>query len=174
MPDLAERGIMSETYVECLVKHNASKVLVALKWILTVIAVVIGVLGLMSSWVILVAALVVGAGAYLLSLKCDLEYEYLYLDKEITIDKITNQTRRKKVEVLEVDRMEIIAPIKSHHLDSYRNRQWKTTDYSIGEERQPDNRFVMYYNGDRKIILSPTPEFLKALRTVAPRKVFAD
>lgn len=165
---------MSETYVECLVKHKVSIVGVILKWVLIAVTAFFGVMGLWGAVIPLVIAIVTGVAAYFVNMRSNLEYEYLYLDKEITIDKIMNQTRRKRVEVLEVDRLEIIAPINSHHLDSYRNRQMKTTDYSVGEERQPDNRFVMYYNGDRRIILSPTPEFLKAIRTVAPRKVFAD
>lgn len=165
---------MSETYVECLVKRKTSVVATILKWILIAVTAFFGFMGIMGAIIPLVIAIVTGVAAYFVNMLCNLEYEYLYLDKEITIDKIMNQTKRKKVEVLEVDRLEIIAPIKSHHLDSYRNRQMKTTDYSIGEEREPDNRFVMYYNGDRRIILSPTPEFLKAIRTVAPRKVFAD
>jgi len=165
---------MSETYVECLVKHKNSIVGTILKWVLIIITAVFGFFGIMGVTVALIIAIVTGILAYIVSLRSNLEYEYLYFDKEITIDKIMNKSKRKKVEVLEVDRMEIIAPIKSHHLDSYRNRNLKTTDYSIGEEKQPDNRFVMYYNGERRIIMSPSPEMLKAIRTVAPRKVFAD
>ena len=165
---------MSETYVECLVKHKSSILGICVKWLLilaTAFFGIIGVLGDMPSYII---AIITGVLAYIVNLNAELEYEYMYLDKEITIDKIMNKTRRKRKEVLEVDRMEIIAPIKSHRLDSYKNRKYKTTDYSIGEEKQPDNRFVMYYNGDRCIIMSPSPELLKAMRVVAPRKVFAD
>lgn len=171
---MAERGSMSETYVECLVKHKNSIVGTILKWVLILITAFFGFFGIMGVTIALVIAVVTGILAYIVSLRSNLEYEYLYFDKEITIDKIMNKSKRKRIEVLEVDRMEIIAPIKSHHLDSYRNRNLKTTDYSIGEEKQPDNRFVMYYNGERRIIMSPSPEFLKAIRTVAPRKVFAD
>lgn len=165
---------MSETYVECLVKHKNSMAALLLKWALIAITVVFGLLGLLGAWVPLLIAIVTGVCAYIVSMRSDLEYEYLYLDKEITIDKIMRQTKRKKVEVLEIDRMEIIAPFHSHQLDSYRNRQLKTVDYSIGEEKKPDLRYVMYYNGERRIILSPSPELLKAIRTVAPRKVFTD
>lgn len=165
---------MSETYVECLVKHKSSVALNILKWVLITVTSFFGFMGIMGAVVPFVIAIITGILAYIVSLSADLEYEYLYLDRELTVDKIMNQTRRKRIESLQVDRIEIIAPIKSHHLDSYRNRKLKTTDYSVGEELQPDNRFVMYYNGNRKIILSPSPELLKAIRTVAPRKVFVD
>lgn len=165
---------MSETYVECLVKHKSSIIGVFVKWVLILATAFFGFMGILGATIPFIIAIVTGVLAYIVNLSSDLEYEYLYLDKEITIDKIMNKTKRKKVEVLEVDRIEIIAPINSHHLDSYRNRKLKTTDYSIGEEKQPDNRFVMYYNGERRILMSPSPELLKAVRTVAPRKVFAD
>ena len=48
------------------------------------------------------------------------------------------------------------------------------TDYSIGREEQPDKRYVMYYDGNQKIILSPSEELVKAVRSVSPRKVFLD
>ena len=73
-----------------------------------------------------------------------------------------------------IDRMEIFAPVRSYHLDNYRNRNVKAKDFSIGEELQPDKRFVMYYEGGEKIILSPSEELVKVMKNVAPRKVFAD
>ena len=84
------------------------------------------------------------------------------------------QTRRKKVATFEVERMEILAPIKSYRLDNYKNRTCKEIDYSVRREEQPDRRYVMYYEGNQKIILSPSEEMLKAIKNVAPRKVFTD
>lgn len=165
---------MSETYVECLVKHKNSIPGLALKWILIAVTAVTGLFGILGSTLLFVVALAAGIAAFIVGLHSNLEYEYLYLDKEIIVDKIMNKTRRKRAEVLEVTRMEILAPIHSHQLDSYRNRKLKTTDYSVGEEQKPDARYVMYYNGDRRILLSPSPEFLKAVRMAAPRKVFMD
>lgn len=73
-----------------------------------------------------------------------------------------------------MERMEILAPIHSYHLDSYKNRNARETDYSIGVEEKPDLRYVMYYEGNRRIVLSPNEEFVKAMRNASPRKVFTD
>ena len=70
--------------------------------------------------------------------------------------------------------MEILAPIKSYHLDNFKNRTVKEKDYSIGYEDQPDRRYAMYYEGGEKLILSPSPEMIKIMKNVAPRKVFND
>lgn len=167
---------MSETYVECLVKKDPSIVGRLFKTVLIMLTAVFMLLGLIGYGygVPLLVGLVTAAGAYFVHLNTYIEYEYLYLDKEICVDKIKAQTKRKRVATFEVDRIEILAPIKSYHLDNYRNRTAKLVDYSIGREEQPDKRYVMYYDGSLQIVLSPNEELVKAIRTVGPRKVFLD
>lgn len=164
---------MSDAYVECLVKAKGSGLLKFLK----VFLILLTVLFFLAGFVIFPAlflAVAAGVGAYFAGLNADLEYEYLYLDRELVIDKVLAKTKRKRVATYTVDRMEIFAPIKSYHLDNYRNRTVKERDYSIGEELKPDLRYVMYYEGGDKLILSPSEALVKALKNVAPRKVFTD
>ena len=166
---------MSDAYVECLVKAKSPWWGGFLKVVLIVLTVLLGiVMFLTMNVILLVVAVVTGLGAYFINLITDLEYEYLYLDKELTIDKVMAKTKRKRVAVYQLDRLEILAPIKSYHLDNYKNRNTKSKDYSIGYEEQPDLRYVMFYEGGEKLILSPSPEMIKVMRNVAPRKVFAD
>jgi len=165
---------MSETYVECLVKGKASTIMRFLRILLVMLAVLFFLLGMVTGLLLFIVAVACGVGAYFVGMYCSIEYEYLYLDKEITIDKVLNKTRRKRVAVFSVDKMEILAPLKSYHLDSYKNRQIKVEDYSCGVEKQPETRYAMYYNGEKKLILEPNEEMVKAIKTVAPRKVFTD
>lgn len=131
-------------------------------------------LGFMGLIVFLIIAVVAGVGAYFVSLNANLEYEYLYVDKQLTVDKIMARTRRKKVETFDLERMEILAPIKSWHLDDYKNRQLKVVDYSSGVEQQPDIRYSMIYNGEKRVIFEPNAEMVAAIKSIAPRKVFTD
>lgn len=165
---------MSDVYVECLVKTESSMLARLLRILLIMLTVVFGVLALMGVIVALLVAVVTGVGAYFVHLNTNIEYEYLYLDKELSVDKIMAQTKRKRVATFEVERMEILAPIKSYRLDNYRKRTGKETDYSVKREEQPDKRYLMYYDGSQKVILSPSEELVKAIRNVAPRKVFTD
>lgn len=165
---------MSDVYVECLVKTESSMLARLLRILLIMLTVVFGVLALMGVIVALPVAVVTGVGAYFVHLNTNIEYEYLYLDKELSVDKIMAQTKRKRVATFEVERMEILAPIKSYRLDNYRKRTGKETDYSVKREEQPDKRYLMYYDGSQKVILSPSEELVKAIRNVAPRKVFTD
>lgn len=166
---------MSDTYVECLIKAKQSGLAKAGRVLLIVLTVfsAIGMI-LFFNWVFLLLAVVFGVAAYFLNMMTDLEYEYQYLDRELTVDKIMAKSRRKRVTTFSVDRIEIMAPVNSYHLDNYKNRQTKTKDYSIGEVQQPDLRYAMYYEGGLKILLSPSVELMKAMKNVAPRKIFTD
>lgn len=165
---------MSETYVECLVKRETSALAKVARIVLVMLTVVCGLLGLAGYLTALLVAVVTGVGAYFVFLNTDIEYEYLYLDKSLYVDKIMAKSKRKRVASYEVDRMEILAPVKSHHLDSYRRREGKTVDYSVKREEQPDLRYMMFYDGNQKVLLNPNEGLLKAIRNVAPRKVFTD
>lgn len=165
---------MSESYVECLVKAKSKTALKLLKYLLVGLTAIFVLLLLLGIVVAVIPGAITGVGAYFLNLYSDLEYEYLYLDKELVIDKVMAKSKRKRVATYQVDRMEIMAPFHSYHLDNYKNRQVKIRDYSIGEELKPDLRYAVYYEGGEKLILSPSEEMIKAIRNVAPRKVFTD
>ena len=165
--------IMNETYVECLVAKKPSTLLSVLKGLLIAAVVICFLLSTMI-WICLLLALVACVGVYFTAQHAKIEYEYLYVDKEITIDKIMNQSKRKRVETFDINEMEMFAPIRSWHLDSLKGRDYKETDYSSGIAGQPDKRYVMIYRGNRKVIFEPSMEFVQALRNIAPRKVFVD
>lgn len=162
-----------ETYVECMVKKKPNGAMKALKILLIAIAVVLFLMGSIGNFLFVILAIVVGFGAYFVHLNGSLEYEYLYVDRQLTVDKIMAQQSRKKLETFDLDHMEILAPIKSWHLENFRNRQFKVSDYSRGYEDKPDTRYVLIYN-DRKVIFEPNQEMVLAIKSVAPRKVFTD
>ena len=164
----------SETYVECLVASKSSPVMKFLRILLIMLTVAFGFLGLMGYFVAMIIAIVCGVGAYFVSQQCTIEYEYLYIDREISIDRIMGKSRRKRIGTYETDRMEILAPMNSYHLDEYRRRDVKPKDYSSRNVQEPDTRYAMYYEGNVMIILEPNEEFIKAVSNVAPRKVFKD
>ena len=165
---------MSETYVECLVKHKSSIIGVIVKWILILATAFFGFMGILGATIPFIIAVVTGILAYIVNLRSDLEYEYLYLDREITIDKIMSKSKRKRVGTYEVSRMEIFAPYISHRLDAYKGRKVEEKDCSIGVVQKPDRRYVMYYEGGQRVVLSPSAEMVNTLKNVAPRKVFTD
>lgn len=165
---------MSESYVECLVKHKTPTVKVFLRILFTVLTVLFALLIFMAGLLAFIMAVVCGILSYFMMLECSVEYEYLYVDREIIIDKISGQKKRKTIEKLNTEKMEILAPVNSWHLDEYKNRELKQKDYSIGYEAQPDQRYVLIYNNEARVLLSPNSAFVAAVKSIAPRKVFTD
>lgn len=164
---------MNETYVELLIKRKTPAYMVFFKNLIMILAVLFVLAGLVI-WPALLIGVVLGIAAYFVNMNADLEYEYLYVDKELTVDKVMAKSKRKRVAVYDMNKMEIMAPFKSYHLDNYKNRQDKVADYSSGEEKQPDVRYVFYYDGKQKVVFEPNAEMVKAIQMIAPRKVFKD
>lgn len=165
---------MSDVYVECLVQAKQSglkKVLQVILIILTVLFCLGMILVLPLMIPLMILAIITGVASYLVGMSSQVEYEYLYLDRELTIDKIVAQSKRKKVATYTIDRLEVFAPVNSWHLDNFKNRNVKIEDYSNGVE---GDSYCMYYEGGLKVILTPAQDMVKALKNVAPRKVFTD
>lgn len=169
---------MNESYIELMVQRKKSMALVLGQYALYVLAVVFflsdfvlpGLFGLLG----FVLAIACGALGYFVGLNAEVEYEYLYLDKEITIDKVMGKAKRKRVATYSLEKIEIMAPMNSHRLDSYRNRQFKEVDVSTGVASLPEKRYVFYYDGHTKVTFEPNDEFIKLVKNVAPRKIFSD
>ncbi|MDR0964363.1 MAG: hypothetical protein LBM60_07085 [Clostridium sp.] len=157
-----------------MVKAKRTNKATYLRLFLSMLAVAMLIMSLIVLSLLLVAAIACGIAAYLVSYYTNLEYEYTYVDRELTIDRIASRAKRKRIAVYTLDRMEIFAPIKSYHLDGYKNRQVKTLDYSVGEQLQPDLRYSLYYEGNVRLILSPSEDLIKVMKNAAPRKVYTD
>ena len=168
---------MSDTYVEWLVKAKTSFFGKLFKTLLIMLAVIFVLAMFLLPPIMMflfLGAVIAGVGAYFVNMFTDLEYEYLYLDRELVVDKVMAKSKRKRIATYQLDRIEILAPFRSYHLDNYKNRNVKVKDYSIGEVLQPDKRYAMFYEGGEKIILSPSEELIKAMKNTAPRKIFSD
>jgi len=163
---------MNETYVEFMIKRKPNLVMKFLKTLSLLLTILLILFGLVGGLPFLLAGAAFAGVTYFVGLYTEIEYEYLYLDRQITIDKVLNQSRRKKVAVFEIDKMEILAPYNSYQLDGFKNRTAEIKDYSSGIINQPDTRYIMFYNGKMKIIFEPNAEMVKAISMIAPRKVF--
>lgn len=141
--------------------------------ILAVLAFFIG--AFTGMFIVVLVSVAVGYGAYYLGMNADVEYEYLYCDKEISVDKILNKSRRKHVATYSLDKIEIMAPLKSYHLDGYKNRTFKNNfDYSSKVENQPERRYVFFYEGNTKVVFEPDARMVNVIHNISPRKFYTD
>ncbi len=162
---------MSENYKELLIRNKVRASGIVIRVLLVLLIVLLVFAGLMYP-IFLLLAIGVGVGAYFAFMYTSVEYEYLILNKEISVDKIFGQSKRKNAEVLEMGRIEILAPATSHELDSYHNNKVKTTDYSASADLDGMKLYEMYYEGNRRILLNLDAESVKMIKNYAPRKVF--
>jgi hypothetical protein len=168
--------VSDNSYVECLVESKASPLVKGLSILSLVLAVIFFLSSLFAIGMVgLILCVLAGVAYYFLSLNANIEFEYQYCDREITVDKILNKSRRKNVGKYEVDKLEILAPSRSYHLDEYKNKSYKNLDYSAREkDRKPDPTYTFIYDGKERVVFEPTTEFVTAVKSVAPRKVFTD
>ncbi|MBR4719935.1 MAG: hypothetical protein IKP31_06820 [Lachnospiraceae bacterium] len=163
---------MNDSYVECMVARKSSPFLGILKYIIYILTGV-SIIGVVAGYYIFLVTLIIfGLLAYFAVPGFELEFEYLYLDREISIDKIMSKQKRKRIRTLELGKMEYLCPINSHQLDQYKARNLKLSDYS---SKDPDSKiWVMVYkdqNTEELIGFEPNDEMLKAVKNIYPRKV---
>jgi len=163
---------MNDIYVECLVSRKKNPIAPVLKYVVYGLAIACAAWAFLGWIVLFVPAIVLaGVGYYVLPMM-DVEYEYLYLEKEISIDKVISKERRKHAETIDLNKAELIAPSNSHELDSYKARQHKDKDYSSAEENAKTYTIcVDTSNGLELIKFEPNEEIIKAIKTVFPRKI---
>ena len=122
----------------------------------------------------IIIAVLLGVAAYFVGQRTKVEYEYAYFNKEMDVDVIYSMEKRKRVKTFDMTKLEVLAPASSYHLDEYKNRNYKEADYSSRKPENAQNVYVMYIGGMDKVIFEPTPELVKAIANIAPRKVFTE
>lgn len=166
---------MRDSFVEVLVERKVSIGIILgyyISIILTAISVFLYFFGIGFPAIILV--ILFGFLTYFIGLRRKLEYEYSYFDKELDVDVIYSMKKRKRVKSFDLEKMEILAPANSHHLDEYKNRKVTVYDYSSKKAEMAPGIYVIYMDGNEKIILEPSEKMIDAIYHFAPRKVFRD
>ncbi|MCR5591667.1 MAG: DUF6106 family protein [Lachnospiraceae bacterium] len=164
---------MNDTYVEVMVAKKKNPILPVAKVFLYGLAIACFMMAVTASGIFFVITAISVLVAYFVLPNFDLEYEYLYIDKEISIDKIMSKEKRKNVYTVDLGRMELMAPAGSHELDSYKARGIRTYDFSSGNEGANVYSIVYESGKDGTVLVNiePNEEMLRAIKNVFPRKV---
>lgn len=167
---------MGDFYSEVLVKKKKTPLESVIKVAAIAVTAVTGLLGLLGQPLILIVAVVMGVLCYLFLPRLDVEFEYTYVNGSMDVDRIYSKIKRKRAASYEFSEMEILAPEKSHQLDSYRqNRNIRRVDFSSGMDDHKIYALVIPKNKELQMVLfEPDEGILKDLRSKYPRKVFYD
>lgn len=160
---------MSDYYSEQLVKKKADmkdmliKVLLIAITLLSVLVVFIIPIGMVIPVIMIVVDVFVFK-------RLDVEYEYLYVNGELDIDKIMHKEKRKNAFSANVNDVEILAPTGAAELGIYQGI--KPVDYSSNEPNAKTYEMIVIANGEKKrVVFEPNEAIIEGIFMVAPRKV---
>ena len=163
---------MNDTYVECMVPHRKSPLAGFFKVAMYALAGIMFALGVLGYLMAFIPAIIFALLAYFVSPRFDIEYEYLYIDKTISIDKVMAKQKRKHIMDIDLNKMEVMAVYNSHELDSYKAGNTPYKEYASGEENAKVYAIVISDTEGRRMIgIEPNAAMLSAIKTVFPRKV---
>lgn len=161
----------NEAYAEWLVKRKTPAYTYALKAVMIFLCVIGAFLALTTVWGILVLA-AVGAATYFLFQGMNLEFEYLVVNDQLTIDKIMGKSRRKKAWEGTMEEIQIVAPSDSYVLKDYERAGMKTMDFSSHAPGAKTYSLIHQSGANTiKVIFEPNDRVLHCLRMRSPRKV---
>lgn len=169
---------MGDIFKEQLVKREpTSKTTLIKAGIIGAAVLLIIILGaftripLVSTFLPIIFVLVIG-GAYFLFTMQNIEYEYIYTNGELDIDRITNKSRRKRVFSSDIREIEVMAHIEDKNFESEFKNLEQTLDFSSGKIKP--NTYVArlsYNNKMVKLIIEPNETIIDAMsKTLTPRK----
>ena len=100
----------------------------------------------------------------------NVEYEYVFVNGDLDIDKIMNKSRRKRMFSVDADQMELLAPVGAVELMQY--KKVKTDDYTSGTGNVQVYGLIISDKGEvKQILFEPNETIVEGFFVKAPRKV---
>ncbi len=161
---------MNEFLTEQLVKRRQTAVTTMKKAGLIAVTVLSAFLTLFHPMLIWVTVILAVVASFLFK-RMNLEFEYIYYNGDLDIDKIMNMQSRKRVFSSNIKEMEVIAWSGSVELQQY--QRYKVLDFST---KNPDDKLyemVTQFKGETvRVLFNPNEKILNEMKNMAPRKVF--
>ena len=163
---------MEEVFVELIIKRRTGlkEFLLRALSVMVVIFVFLMTIGLGMLGITITVLL--GYVAYLAWTYTSIEYEYSFLNGELTIDKIMGQRKRKSVDSFDIKQAEIIAPTYSDEIIRTTGSVSKTFDYSSGYRSDKLYSIIMNNgNGNIQVVFEPDDRIIDAMHHLRPNIV---
>lgn len=163
---------MKDVYVEWLVARKRNFTGKVLRVVFMAASILLWLLsmGLVNSF-LLIFAVIVSILTYFLYSFTSVEYEYVYVNGELMIDRILRRSMRKRMLNVDKSEIEVVAPMTSPKVDGYKHRQWKEFNFTSGYQKDQRRIFEIYCNNGIKVIFEPNREMVEAMKSQMPHKV---
>lgn len=160
---------MSDSYTEQLVKQNTSSEMILKKVGLIIGIIACILLAMVLQFLAILPAIGIVGLIYLWRRWSSVEYEYLYFNGELDIDRIMGREARKRVFSTSAKDMEILAPTGAGELYPYQNL--KVYDCSSKTGNKTYEIVAKVKDQNVRVIFEPNDKILQGMRFYAPRKV---
>lgn len=162
---------MNESYAEYLVRRKTPPYAWAVTGLLGVVTAFFVFMALTTGILSVILMFVSGFATYLSYRNFHEEFEYLYVDKQLSIDRILGKAKRKKAYECTMDEIQLIAPSSYHEVADYKVTG-KTIDCSSKTPQAKTYTAIVQKGGETiRLIFEPNEKMLHCFRQTAPRKV---
>ena len=160
-----------DNYVEWLVKRKDPAYASPLKILMIVLCVLAAFLAMQTIFGI-IFLLAAAAGTYFVFLNMSVEYEYLFAEGGLSVDRILGKARRKRVFDCDKEDVQVVAPADSFVLKDYERQGARIKDFSSGR-KEAKVYALMYQKGadSFKVLIEPNEKMIGAMRRTFPRKL---
>ena len=163
---------MKDVYVEWLVAKKRNFAGKVLRVLLLALALILWFFALgLGQTILLILAVIESIITYFIFCFTDVEYEYVYVNGELMVDRILKKSMRKRMLNVDSSEMEVVAPMTSPKVDGYKHRQYKEFIFTSGTEKDKKRIYEIYCNNGIKVVFEPNREMIEAMRSQMPHKV---
>ncbi len=162
---------MGDIYVEQLIKTKMAGQPVYIRIGAVALTVVCIFLGLTMIPLLLTVGIGLAVVDILLFKDSTMEYEYIYMNGDIDVDRIIAKQRRKRMMSFQLEDMVVIAKANSGEVKPY--QKIKVYDFSSGTDNQNVYKMIVSKSGTMEAVLfEPNEKIIQDMKRRAPRKVF--
>ncbi len=160
-----------DAYAEWLVKRKDPVYAIPVK-ILMIVLCLISVMSALQTVLGVIFMTIVGVATYFVFINLSVEFEYLVVEGDISVDRILARSRRKKVINCKKEEIQIVAPSDSYMLKDYEKNGMKVKDCSSGRHDAKTYSMICQQGADCvKVIFEPNDKILRSLRYSIPGKL---
>ena len=162
---------MNDSYAEWLVKRKEP----AYNYLIKAFLIFLCVIGLIAALLLplgIIILTILGAVAYFSFQRLSVEFEYLVVNDQVTIDVIMGKSKRKKAWEGTMSEIQIVAPKDSYLLKDYEKHGMKVLDFT---SHTPEGKVygMIHQNGTstQEILFEPNEKLLACMGETSPRMV---
>lgn len=106
----------------------------------------------------------------------NIEYEYSFFENELTIDRIVNKSKRKRLKSFDLSKMELMAPAGSKRLGGNPDNNRRKLNFSALDENYINYVIVVLddMGTETELTFTPNEKLIDVIKRKYPRKVYGD